>query len=203
MVPLLVAGLSQPVATPTNGEYLPKWLVPNVTRWIPLVHRWHPDFPELDPALVLAVIAEEKQLLASKNTSYKKLLQEKSEIENELKLYKKGLQALGEKADTTEELLKEEQINHNQLVRWIDNKESHADEIQNIVSQYFMTQRIKPTGEDDDVAYKVYIMQITLLHRMLIGAMKAKQTTDLTAIEDLRDALEEFRILYFSGKKKR
>jgi nickel superoxide dismutase len=102
-----------------------------------------------------------------------------------------------------EELLKEEQTDHNQLVRWINNKEKHANEIQNIVSQYFMTQRIKPAGEDDDVAYKIYVMQITLLHRMLIHAMKAKQNIDLATMEDLRNILEEFRTLYFSGKKKR
>jgi hypothetical protein len=48
-------------ALPPDDEYLPQWLVPNVTRWLPLVERWHPDFPELDPALVLAVMAQESQ----------------------------------------------------------------------------------------------------------------------------------------------
>jgi nickel superoxide dismutase len=38
-------------------------------------------------------------------------------------------------------------INYNQLVRWIMNKETHADEIQRIVTQYFMTQRIKVDAE--------------------------------------------------------
>jgi len=38
---------------------------------------------------------------------------------------------------------KEKQHNSNQLVRWIMNKERHTDEIQEIVTQYFMTQRIK------------------------------------------------------------
>ena len=101
-----------------------------------------------------------------------------------------------------QKLLIEDQTNQNQVVRWINNKETHANEIQNIVSQYFMTQRIKPAGEDNEVLYKAYIMQIILLHRMLISAMKAKQTTDLTTIEDLTDTLEEFRILYFGGKNK-
>lgn len=98
---------------------------------------------------------------------------------------------------------KEMQIDHNQLVRWINNKENHANEIQNIVCQYFMTQRIKPVEDGDDVALRVYTKQITLLHHMLISAMKAKQTTDHAHIEDLRNLLEEFRVLYFGGKKKR
>ena len=49
------------MASPPDDEYLPNWLVPNVTRWLPLVERWHPDFPDLDPALVLAVMAQESQ----------------------------------------------------------------------------------------------------------------------------------------------
>ena len=40
-------------------------------------------------------------------------------------------------------LEKNKQANMNQLVRWVTNKEKHADEIQHIVAQYFMTQRIK------------------------------------------------------------
>ena len=35
-------------------------------------------------------------------------------------------------------------VNYNQLVRWVSNKESHATKIQDIVSEYFLTQRIKP-----------------------------------------------------------
>lgn len=99
------------------------------------------------------------------------------------------------------ELQKDEQTNHNQMVRWVNNKESHASEIQHIVSQYFMTQRVKPVGEEDDVTYKAYVRQITLLHEMLIIAMKMKQTTDLTTVEKFRSLLEEFRAIYLSGRK--
>ena len=30
-------------------------------RWLPLIERWHPEFPDLDPAWVLAIIAQESQ----------------------------------------------------------------------------------------------------------------------------------------------
>lgn len=99
------------------------------------------------------------------------------------------------------ELQKDEQTNHNQMVRWVNNKESHASEIQYIVSQYFMTQRVKRVGEEDDVTYKAYVRQITLLHEMLIIAMKMKQTTDPTTVEKFRSLLEEFRAIYLSGRK--
>ena len=34
----------------------------------------------------------------------------------------------------------------NQLVRWVNNKEVHADKLTEIVTCYFLAQRIKPTG---------------------------------------------------------
>ncbi len=94
------------------------------------------------------------------------------------------------------ELSKEQHNNNNQLVRWITNKESHANHIQEIVWQYFMTQRVKTAEEKAGEYYKKYVKQITLLHQMLVYAMKAKQTTDLTNVKKLRDLLEEFRIIY-------
>ena len=30
-------------------------------RWLPLIERWHPEFPDLDPAWILAIIAQESQ----------------------------------------------------------------------------------------------------------------------------------------------
>lgn len=86
-------------------------------------------------------------------------------------------------------------LTHNQLVRWIMNKEDHANELQEIVTQYFMTQRIKVGTEN-------YTKKLTLLHKMLINAMKCKQTTDLTYISTLRSILGEFKDLYFSDGHK-
>ena len=89
------------------------------------------------------------------------------------------------------ELGKENPVNYNQLVRWISNKEDHATEIQHIVSQYFMTQRIKPDQER-------YDEKLTVLHKMLIAAMKCKQTTDPAEVKTLRTLLKQFESLYFS-----
>ena len=82
-------------------------------------------------------------------------------------------------------------VNHNQLVRWISNKEKHADEIQEIVSQYFMTQRIKP-------GQVKYAEKLELLHKMLIAAMKCKQTAEPAHVETLRGHLRNFEKVYFS-----
>jgi len=91
--------------------------------------------------------------------------------------------------------------NANQLARWIDNKEEHCDKIQGIVTQYFMTQRIKPAPASDAEARKRYTAQLAALHGMLIEAMKAKQTTDPAHVEKLRALVEEFSGLYFSEEE--
>lgn len=89
------------------------------------------------------------------------------------------------------ELSQANPTNFNQIVRWVSNKEDHATKIQHIVSQYFMTQRIKPDQEK-------YSDKLILLHKMLIAAMKCKQTTDLSHVNALRAHLKEFEMLYFS-----
>jgi len=80
--------------------------------------------------------------------------------------------------------------NPNQMVRWVMTKEAHAEKIQHIVSQYFMTQRVKPGQEKTATMLEV-------LHKMLVVAMKCKQTTDHKQVEELRRLLEAFEILYF------
>lgn len=93
------------------------------------------------------------------------------------------------------ELSKQNPVNYNQLVRWVSNKEKHANEIQHIVTQYFMTQRIKPDA-------KKYSEKLAVLHKMLIYAMKCKQTTDVDNVSTLRSLLKEFETLYFGHSHK-
>lgn len=89
-------------------------------------------------------------------------------------------------------------VDYNQLVRWVDNKEKHAQEIQDIVTAYFMAQRIKPAVDhDDQKAMNEYIHKLAILHSIQVHAMKAKQGTDLGEIETLRKMVTEFRKAYF------
>jgi nickel superoxide dismutase len=92
-------------------------------------------------------------------------------------------------------------VNYNQIVRWTMNKEEHAEKLQYVVQQYFMTQRIKPAQDDAGKLDQRYVDQITLLHMMLIHAMKAKQTTDLQEVETLRSLTDKFSKAYFEGKE--
>ena len=83
--------------------------------------------------------------------------------------------------------------NANQLVRWVMNKEAHADDIQHITAQYFLTQRIKPGAPD-------YIEKLSLLHQMLVTAMRCKQTVDVAHVAALRNLVSQFEALYFKKK---
>ena len=94
-------------------------------------------------------------------------------------------------------LSKQNKADMNQVVRWVQNKEQHADELSHIVTHYFMAQRIKPVSDTKSKAYQEYIRKLTLLHEMLIYSMKAKQTTDLSNVEKLKTLLAEFKSAYF------
>lgn len=81
--------------------------------------------------------------------------------------------------------------NANQLTRWVVNKEKHADDLQEIVSQYFMTQRLRPDAKN-------YLSKLQILHEMLLAAMKSKQTTDLEHPKQLRELVDQFEKAYFN-----
>jgi nickel superoxide dismutase len=98
------------------------------------------------------------------------------------------------------ELSQAEDKNYNQLVRWVDNKELHANKIQEIVYQYFMNQRVKPVENAQSDGWDKYVTQTTLLHKMLVESMKCKQTTDVQHVENLRTLLERFEKSYFGDE---
>jgi nickel superoxide dismutase len=96
------------------------------------------------------------------------------------------------------ELSAQEKPDYNQLVRWVANKDHHADELSEVVTYYFMAQRVKPPEEGAEQARAKYLEQITSLHQMLVYSMKAKQTTELENVEKLRALLESFKASYLA-----
>jgi len=99
--------------------------------------------------------------------------------------------------DMINKLSAEGEKNYNQIVRWVVNKENHAEQFMEIVQQYFLNQRIKPADESDTEKYDDYISQLKLMHGMLVSAMKCKQTTDKAHTAELSDLVEKSRQLYF------
>jgi nickel superoxide dismutase len=84
----------------------------------------------------------------------------------------------------------------NQLVRWVNNKETHADHIRDTISQYFLAQRIKAPATGDAAAVKDYTQNLQLLHKMIVSAMKCKQTVDQKHVKELHDLLHKFQSSY-------
>ena len=97
-----------------------------------------------------------------------------------------------------ESLGKQSKPDWNQLVRWIDNKEAHADKIQDLVTQYFLTQRITTPASTKGEDRQRYVRHLELLHDLLVTAMKMKQTTDLEQVKKSRQLVDQFEQSYFS-----
>lgn len=95
-------------------------------------------------------------------------------------------------------LSSEQPTNYNQLVRWVVNKDNHASKIQETVTQYFMTQRIKPVADGNSDEGQKYQRELALLHGLLVHSMKAKQTTDVAHVEKMRTLVGEFADSYLS-----
>ena len=87
--------------------------------------------------------------------------------------------------------------NMNQVVRWVDNKDVHADKISNVVTQYFLKQRIKLVARSAKKEYKEYLNKLSLLHQIMFHSMKAKQTTDIAHTTQMSNLLQEFHKVYF------
>jgi nickel superoxide dismutase len=98
-------------------------------------------------------------------------------------------------------LSKESPQNMNQIVRWVMNKEKHAEEMQHIVSQYFMTQRLKLVDKSDAKASQALMTNLALCHEILVYAMKTKQSTDLDNVSKLKAAVHNFKASYLKKHK--
>jgi nickel superoxide dismutase len=109
-------------------------------------------------------------------------------IGEHIKTIERSMQQIGE-------LSKADRYNANQIVRWVASKDEHADELVQIVTWYFMNQRVKPVKAGDQ-DYQEYITKLTLLHEMMFYSMKAKQSTDPEHVAKLKQLLADFTKAY-------
>jgi nickel superoxide dismutase len=84
----------------------------------------------------------------------------------------------------------------NQLVRWINNKELHAQKIQNIISEYFLAQVVKPVDASDTEAYSAYLTALADHHSVIVAAMKVKQSADSGPVQALKEAVKRLHAYY-------
>ncbi|MDP6570653.1 MAG: superoxide dismutase [Ni] [Candidatus Marinimicrobia bacterium] len=92
----------------------------------------------------------------------------------------KNIIELTEKTDTKSQ---------NQHTRWIMTKEDHAQKIISTISDYFLTQRVKPDHKD-------YNRRLAEHHAVMINAMKTKQNTDLELVNNLKESIEKISGYY-------
>lgn len=81
----------------------------------------------------------------------------------------------------------------NQLVRWVTTKEDHATNIQRIMGDYFLAQRVKSDSEN-------YVEQLKAAHGVIVAAMKCKQAADPATADALKKAIQDFYRAY-TGKE--
>jgi nickel superoxide dismutase len=117
-------------------------------------------------------------------------------------LLKEHISTIEKGMNQINELSKKSAENMNQLVRWVNNKDHHADEFTEIVTYYFLSQRIKLTETNNTEEFKTYQKKVILLHQMMVFSMKCKQTTDLQNVEKLKSLVDEFTEIYFTPEQK-
>lgn len=76
-----------------------------------------------------------------------------------------------------------------QFVRWVQNKESHANKIIFTIADYFLTQRVKDSQKD-------YVERLKKHHAVVVAAMKAKQNSELKYAEALTTAISSLEEYY-------
>jgi nickel superoxide dismutase len=77
----------------------------------------------------------------------------------------------------------------NQMVRWVMNKEKHAQNIISTISDYFLTQRVKPDQKD-------YADRLIKHHAVIIAAMQTKQNADVAYVKSLKTSIEALLAYY-------
>ena len=107
------------------------------------------------------------------------------QIKEDYKTIKKAMKQISQLSEKTDPQ------SNNQLTRWVITKEQHATNIQKIVSEYFLTQRVKTAKSQK------YIDQTTTLHQLLVSAMKCKQTIDDSNVDHGIQLVDTFVSYYF------
>lgn len=77
----------------------------------------------------------------------------------------------------------------NQSTRWVLNKEKHAQSIIDTISDYYLTQRVKPSQSD-------YTERLVKHHAVILAAMKAKQNADTKYATTLAESIEALSAYY-------
>ena len=75
------------------------------------------------------------------------------------------------------------------FVRWVLNKEKESDDLANLLTTYFLQQKIKP-GEQDTPK------KLEALHKLLFLLVSIKQNVDIAIVEQFASEWDQFKLLF-------
>ena len=112
------------------------------------------------------------------------------QIEEDITTIRKAMNMINNLAD------KSDAQSLNQISRWVSTKESHAQNVQETILNYFLAQRVKAKEKGNKDRQK-YVDQTLTLHQLIVKMMKCKQTVDQRNCSDAYELLDKFTNLYF------
>lgn len=77
----------------------------------------------------------------------------------------------------------------NEFVRWVGEKEKSCNEAANLLTVFFLQQKIKP-GEEDTVK------RLVSAHKLLFLLVAIKQNTDLDFVKQFNEEWEKFKLMF-------
>ncbi len=83
----------------------------------------------------------------------------------------------------------------NQFARWVATKEQHASHIIAVVSEYFLTQKVKSVAAGQE-GRDAYLAKLADHHAVMAAAMKTKQNASPDYATTLRAALDALSVHY-------
>ncbi|MFQ5415332.1 MAG: superoxide dismutase [Ni] [Phycisphaerae bacterium] len=83
----------------------------------------------------------------------------------------------------------------NQAARWVSTKETHATHIIDVVSEYFLTQKVKTVAPGAD-GYDAYLKKLADHHAVMVAAMKTKQNVSASHVHTLQHAIDTLGAYY-------
>ncbi len=112
-----------------------------------------------------------------------------SELEENITTIEKAIKLINELSG------KSDAQSVNQRTRWVVVKEQHAEKIIEMVSDYFLAQRVKQPA-DAKADQSKYLSSLASHHEVMVAAMKAKQGADSSSVARLKKAVAGIASLY-------
>lgn len=77
----------------------------------------------------------------------------------------------------------------NEFIRWVMTKDHQSDEIAQLITAYFLQQKIKPDESDSDKRLKA-------AHKLLFLIVQIKQNVDIAIVKQFYEVWEEFKLMF-------